>query len=183
MPDDNGTNDGSDNGQGGDGGQQQSAGGYKPPSSQEEFDRIIADRVNRTKNQFKDYNDLKDKASKFDELESKNRTDLERAQAERDAERERASTADQRAVKAEVKAIATGEFADPADVAAFLDLSKYLDSKGEIDSEAIETDLKELLKKKPYLGSTTTRTDVGLGPRGNASAPSMNDLIRRGAGR
>jgi hypothetical protein len=40
--------------------------GYKAPESQEELDRIIGERLNRERDKFKDYDALKDKATKFD---------------------------------------------------------------------------------------------------------------------
>jgi len=39
---------------------------YTPPATQEELDRIIGDRLGRERDKFKDYDALKDKASKYD---------------------------------------------------------------------------------------------------------------------
>jgi len=69
-----------------------------------------------------------------------------------DAE-ERASKLLNRAVSAEVKAAASG-FADPEDAAAFLDLSKYATPDGDVDTEALKSDLADLLVRKPHLGKT-----------------------------
>jgi hypothetical protein len=40
--------------------------GFKAPESQEEFDRIISDRLTREREKFKDFDSLKEKAAKFD---------------------------------------------------------------------------------------------------------------------
>jgi len=45
--------------------------GFTPPASQQELNRIIAERVNRTKAQFADYEDLKARAAQVDELTQK----------------------------------------------------------------------------------------------------------------
>jgi hypothetical protein len=159
------------------------SGGWTPPSSQEEFDRIIADRVARTKNQYKDYNDLKRKAGEYDREEESRKSDLQKAQDREKAADDRAAAAVDRAVRAEVRAIATGEFADPTDAHLYLgDLSRFVDDKGDIDSKAIESALQEVEKSKPHLRAAA-RTDVGIGPRGNSTASDMNTLIRAGRGR
>lgn len=59
--------------------------GFKPITSQEQLDRLIGERINKVKSQFSDYDDLKSKASKLDELEEKNKTELQRIAEERDA--------------------------------------------------------------------------------------------------
>lgn len=51
---------------------------FTPPASQDEMNRIIADRIARERAKFSDYDDMKTKASKFDELEAANRSELEK---------------------------------------------------------------------------------------------------------
>jgi hypothetical protein len=67
--------------------------GWTPPASPEELNRIIADRVSREKAKYADYNDLKTKASRFDELAESQKSEtqkaIERAEA---AERDLASS-------------------------------------------------------------------------------------------
>lgn len=43
---------------------------YKAPESQEELNRIIADRLSRERDKFKDYDALKEKAGKYDAAQS-----------------------------------------------------------------------------------------------------------------
>ena len=52
---------------------------FKPITSQEELNRIVGERVKRAKPA--DYDDLKAKAAKLDEIEKANQTEAERAQA------------------------------------------------------------------------------------------------------
>lgn len=52
---------------------------YAPPASQAELDRIIADRLARERSKFADYNDLKAKAARADELEQQHKSETERA--------------------------------------------------------------------------------------------------------
>lgn len=67
---------------------------FKAPTSQEEFDRMVSDRLTRERAKFADYDDLKTKASKYAEIEESKKSELEKA-----AERERAAI--ERADKAE----------------------------------------------------------------------------------
>lgn len=106
------------------------------------------------------------------------KTAEQRAQeAQAEAEKKANSYRD-RAVKAEVKALASADFADPEDAAAFLDLSTYVDDSGEIDSKAIQTDLTDLLKRKPHLGKPTEQgrrapaPDRSQGSSGNGTHTS-----------
>ncbi len=73
-----------------------------------------------------------------------------------------------RAVRAEVKALAAADFADPEDASAFLDLSTYADDEGDVDTEAIKADLDDLLSRKPHLA----RSDRPAGPRPDRSQGS-----------
>ena len=77
---------------------------FTPPASQDELDRLIGERVARERAKYADHDELKKKAQQWDDQEAKNRTDLENAQAQAAAEKERADKADLRADKAEVAA-------------------------------------------------------------------------------
>ena len=52
---------------------------FKAPQSQEELDRIIQKRLERERARFQDYDALKEKALKFDELEESKKSELEKA--------------------------------------------------------------------------------------------------------
>lgn len=53
--------------------------GFTPPATQEDLNRIIADRVSREKAKYADYGDLKSKASKFDELSEAQKSEVQKA--------------------------------------------------------------------------------------------------------
>jgi hypothetical protein len=52
---------------------------FKPISSQQELNAALKDRLDRERAKFKDYNDLKAKAAKLDDIEQANLTELEKA--------------------------------------------------------------------------------------------------------
>ncbi len=55
-------------------------GGAAPKTfTQAEMDTIIAERLNREREKYKDFDALKEKAAKLDEMEAKNKSDLEKA--------------------------------------------------------------------------------------------------------
>lgn len=60
------------------------SGTYTPPASQEEFDKIIADRLTRERAKFADYDEIKTKASEYDKVVEANKTEAQK-QAERTA--------------------------------------------------------------------------------------------------
>lgn len=69
--------------------------GFKPITSQEDLNRIIAERVNRERGKFADYDAMKAKAAQFDQIEQANKSDVEKAneraaKAEADAEKAKA---------------------------------------------------------------------------------------------
>lgn len=47
--------------------------------TQEELDKIVGERLQRERSKYSDYESLKSKASKFDELEESNKTELQKA--------------------------------------------------------------------------------------------------------
>ena len=65
-------------------------GGFKPITSQDDLNRIITARVERERSKYGDYDDLRAKAAKLDEIEQANKTEAEKlAEAKVAAERER----------------------------------------------------------------------------------------------
>lgn len=71
---------------------------FKPIKSQDELNEALKERLARERSKFADYDDLKAKASKFDELEAANKSEIEKAN---DAK----TQAEQRAAKAEADAL------------------------------------------------------------------------------
>lgn len=119
------------------------------------------------------------------EKEDAEKTDLQKAQGEVDDLKTQIATAETRARKATVLAVAgdVGIVKEArGDAADLLDWSSIEDPT---DEKAVEKALKALVKEKPYLaGNTAGGADGGAGGgSGGARTSSMNDLIRAGAGR
>lgn len=58
--------------------------GFKAITSQADLDQIIERRLSRERSKFADYDDLKKKAAAYDEVENKNKTELQKLTEERD---------------------------------------------------------------------------------------------------
>lgn len=113
----------------------------------------------------------------------------------READRSAAEKANQRIVRAEVRAAAADLFADPSDAPLFVDLSKFdVDEDGSVDEDEIRDDLKAVLEKKPHLAkragrlgdapeaaSKTPRPDPSQGARGGAQQTSLRAAQERRA--
>lgn len=173
-------------GSGGDGG----GDGGDPPKSftQADVDRIVQERLSRAKlRPPTDYEDLKAKAAKLDELEAANKTELERAQeAQRKAD-ERAEAAERRSQEisrrhAIEREAAKQKAADPDDVFAVLQTSaKYrdmvtMDDDGQVTG--VEDAIKAILTDKPHLvGKVSTPAGDGDGgSRGGGGAEKPKTL-------
>ncbi|MFJ2697427.1 hypothetical protein ACIO5Z_14535 [Streptomyces rochei] len=129
-------------------------------AEEEPFDRKRAEAALRKKNSEAEnlrrrLKELEPLAKKAKELEDAQKSDQERLTEQLTAAEKRIQTFQQRAVRSEVKALAAVEFADPEDAHAFLDLTSYVDDDGDVDTAAIQQDLKDLLKRKPHLAKPT----------------------------
>lgn len=129
-------------------------------------------------------------AKKVAEFEDRDRTELEKAEAKAKRSDDLATKAVTRTVAAEVKAAAAGKFADVSDAtdALLRDPGKYVDSDGEVDVDAIEADLADLLERKPHWAVAEPaaetepakkpkppKPDLGQGPRGPVPPASFLD--------
>lgn len=124
------------------------------------------------------------------DLKAQSMTDTEKAiaQARAEGKTEALGAANGRLLRAEVKALAGGKFADPADAISFLHLDEFkVDGDGEFDTKAITKALDQLLKDKPYLAGGIPNRVQGSGDGGarggNPGGADMNALLRKAAGR
>jgi hypothetical protein len=76
---------------------------WTPPASQEEFDRVITDRLNREKAKYTDYDDLKAAKARLDEIEAGQKTDLQKERDRAEAAEKRATELEQNGSKTEVE--------------------------------------------------------------------------------
>jgi len=80
--------------------------------------------------------------------------------------------ANERILKAEVRAAATGKLADPADALRYLDLSTFdVKDDGETDSAAIAKAIDDLIKNKPYLAAATAPRWPNIDANRNGNPP------------
>lgn len=105
-------------------------------------------------------------AKKVEGFEDRDRSELEKVTAKAERASKQAATAVARAVAAEVKAGAAGRFADTTDAtdALMRDPSKYVDADGDIDTDAIEADLADLLERKPHWAAPAPKADSDIDP-------------------
>ena len=78
--------------------------------------------------------------------------------AQREVEQKALAKANDRILRSEIKAIATGKLADPTDAALYLDLAQFtVGDNGDVDSDAIEEAISDLLTRKPHLAAKTSK--------------------------
>ena len=95
---------------------------------------------------------------------------LEAARAE--ARVEAAGKANERILRSELRASATGKLADPSDAALYIDLSQFdVGDDGEVDSDALNDAITDLLTRKPHLAAGKPNRfdgDADQGARGKS---------------
>lgn len=117
-------------------------------------------------------------AARVKAFEDAGKTAEQKAADEMNAMQERVRIVTARAVAAEVRALAAGQFADPSDAVAFLDPSKYAGADGEVDTATLKADLADLLKRKPHLAAAQ-RGPVDLGQGNRGTGPSRPSQLTR----
>jgi hypothetical protein len=163
---------------------------FKPVQTQEEFDRMVADRIARERKKYGDYDDLKTKADEYDKLKASQQTEQEKLQARAEqAEKERDDlrneTTSLRATLAIEKAAAKANIVDPEMAAQLIDRkSLEFNDEGFPTKESLDKALEDVIDRHPILKGTRFQGGADGGNRGGAAgAGNMNDLIRQKAGR
>jgi len=113
-------------------------------------------------------------AKRLAEIDAQNLTETEKLTAAKERAEAQAAAAIKRAVFAEVKALASTEFADPTDAETVITPADYIGDDGDIDVEAIKAKLEETLAAKPHWRKPadtppkprSPKPDPGQGPRG-----------------
>lgn len=92
------------------------------------------------------------------------------------------SAANQRILRSELKAAATGKLADPADAALFINLAEFtVSDDGDVDSTALDAAISDLIARKPHLAAKQGRFDGtadqgGTRSEGDASQLTLEQL-------
>jgi len=94
------------------------------------------------------------------------------SQKAREVESAALAKANDRILKAEIRAAAAGKLADPADALHYLDLSTFdVKDDGETDSAAIAKAVEDLIKNKPYLAAATAPKWPNIDANRNGTPP------------
>lgn len=136
--------------------------GTTPPAAtftQDDVNRMVADRLSRERSKFSDYDDLKAKAAQLDQLQEANASDLEKATKAARAEGAKEVTdrflgiIRSQEVRAQAAAL---RFRNPQLAVAALRERGTLDTikvndDGTVDTAAVERELKALAEAESYL--------------------------------
>jgi hypothetical protein len=183
-----------DGGQGGSGGQGGGSGSGDKTFTQDDVERMISDRLARERSKTADYDQLKEKAGKWDKHEADSASELEKATkkaADEAAEAARAEVRVERVLD-KIEVAAAGKFADPEDAQLHLGkrAQEFIGKDGSIDTKAIAAAVEQLLKDKPHLAAKTTTPDpadagrAGLGGQGGSGGGSGDGAtVQPGLGR
>lgn len=99
--------------------------------------------------------------------------------ARREAQTEAEKKANERILRSELKGAAKGKLADPADALVFLDLSGFdVDENGDVDADAINDALDDLISRKPHLGVPDQRRFQGDADQGVSGHKKVTQLTR-----
>lgn len=156
--------------------------------TQAEINALVQNRLDRERQKFADYDELKAKAGQYDEALEAAKTDQQKAvdAARREGEKSATERWQGLLVNAEVRAQAAAlKFHDPSD--AVVQMTHNLagvkvGNDGAVDGDSIKKALEQLAKDKPYLvadeRNPRPQGDAGQGPRGGSGPTDMNSLIR-----
>jgi hypothetical protein len=89
-------------------------------------------------------------AKELADLKAAQLSETEKLAAAKDKAEQLAARAVERAVRAEVRALAADDFADPSDAVDAVRAADYVNSEGEIDLDAIKAKLGDILDAKPH---------------------------------
>ena len=145
--------------------------------SQEDVNRIQAQTRREIRNQFSDYNQLKDRAAKADELEQAQLTEQEKLEARAvEAERKVVSATEQISsamIASEVKVRASQMGIIDPDAALLLVNRanvRYTEDEG---VSGVEVALTQFVEDKPYLKGSPANRAPNLNPQSGDLAPSL----------
>lgn len=145
--------------------------GFTPITSQDQLNRLIGERINKVESRFADYDDLKAKAEKLDQVEQANLTEIERERKAREtAEAELAKYRHREQVQVWAKDVAK----DAPDLVPLL--------RGETREE-LEEHFKQLLALTTKAAPRRTATPPGkptVGDGGGSRAAAALRQLRQG---
>ncbi|MDF1596956.1 MAG: hypothetical protein P1T08_12830 [Acidimicrobiia bacterium] len=152
--------------------------------TQEDLDRVVADRLRRERSKYADYDDLKAKASEFDKAQEEQKTELEKA-TERAAAAEKAKAdTDQRIKDALTRSMvitraATKDIHDLDAAWRLLDTSTIeYGEDGQPTAKSVDEAIDVLVTEKPYLKKVAGTGSGDQGLRGGGSGTITRDDLK-----
>lgn len=160
--------------------------GQTPPAktfTQAELDAHIAERLKREREKYADYDTLKTRAAKLQEIEDAQKSAEQKLQEQLTTLQQQTekAQADRRAAvlrSAIVAAAAKADMTDPADAYSLLDLSK-IELKDDDTATGVDEAIKALIETKPYLVKTAPGRQAPTptsptNPAGNKGADNLD---------
>ncbi len=167
----------------------QQAGSTSRTFTQADLDRIVEDRLARERQKYTDYDKLKAAAAELEKIKQSQMSETEKLHKLASEHERRAIAAESRIAQTEIKA----DFVEKAIAAGVTDIRlAYLAAQSEGLLGAYDPDkgvgkhnFEELRKRYPNLfrAGAGGSADGGAGGGGGKVGSSMNDWIRRAAGR
>ncbi|MBI2954239.1 MAG: hypothetical protein HYY30_07995 [Chloroflexi bacterium] len=147
--------------------------------TQAELDAIIQDRLGRERDKYKDYDSLKAAATELEKIKQGQMAEQQKLQAQLDQ-----LGKENNELKGRVQ-MATAERAATKAGALYPDLvAAKIPAEVLADNKKLDAAIGEIKKQYPALfGQARGLADGGAGGGRNAAGSSMNDFIRRAAGR
>lgn len=154
--------------------------------TQDQVNAIVAERVQRVKKGFEDYEALKEQANAFAAYKEAEQERLDAAKQEAATEALNAVTAErnQERIESLIALEAKGLFADTSDALLHLkdSTSDFINEDNTVNAEAIKTAVGTLLEQKPHLRAQGPEQpgllDVGLGRDGSAPPMTSADQFK-----
>ena len=110
------------------------------------------------------------------ELAGKSEDEQKLELARREATEQALAQANERILRSELRLAAKGKLADPADAQLYINLAEFdVNDNGEVDTDALESAIDELITRKPHLAVARTRFTgtADQGAKGTDRAPSQ----------
>jgi hypothetical protein len=144
---------------------------------QDQVDRIVQERLSRERQKFADYDDLKAKATQFDELDAASKSDLDKAIARAEAAEASVAEVTTQAIetKKESAIIAAAAAAGAIDPGDFMNLKNAVTVGDDGQVTGAEEAVKGLIESKPYLVGQTLAPQGAAdgGPRSSGTGPKQ----------
>jgi septal ring factor EnvC (AmiA/AmiB activator) len=152
--------------------------GYHAPATQADLDRIITERLNRERGKFADYDDLKARAERLDEIEQATKSETEKFAERASAAEAREAAALAKAEAAELKALKSDVAREKGVPAGSLTGTTIEELEASADELVAWRDANaKPVKPKTSVRSTFTKTEDNMSARERAVSALRNGSV------